>query len=297
MFGTVARDRRHQLPELELWRINNWKGRLLDLPSLRAGRRVLVALWLGCCVVGCATTPTAPPVTAEGMPETTRGVILAPGDVLEIKFVYWPDLDVTQSVRADGKISLPLVGEIDAGGLEPAKLHQQILTLYRDKLQEPEITVVVRTEENRHVYVAGEVYDPGPVPLVGDLTAFEAVMAAGGFNKSSAKLANVLIVRRFEGRQLARTLDLRKAIKQADAEPFFLAPNDIVFVPRTKIDRADQWVDQYINRIIPRNIYLGYDDLKDLFGEGDDDSGLGRDDVIRLLPEPGSLPPAGGIRP
>jgi polysaccharide export outer membrane protein len=86
----------------------------------------------------------------------------------------------------------------------------------------------------------------------------EAIMHAGGFNKASARMANVVVIRNHEGRQHSCSLDLRKAIEEPASDPFYLEPNDIVFVPRTAIDRVDQWVDQYINQIVPRAVHYNF---------------------------------------
>jgi len=212
----------------------------------------------------CTTSPKVPSNVENPMPTLDKPMVVRAGDVLEVKLLYHPELNERQSVRPDGKIALQLVNEVEVAGLAPAQVRQRLLELYAVDLKDPEVTVIVQTDE-RYVYVGGEVAIPSGqfpirVPIVDRLTPMEAIMQAGGFRKASAKLSNVLIIRRIGDTQYARTLDLRRAFRTAEGSPFYLAPSDIVFVPRTKIDRADQWVDQYMNRLVPDwvSLNLGY---------------------------------------
>lgn len=205
---------------------------------------------------GCITTP--PP--SESFPVAAEPkVVLQPGDVLQVKFLYWPELnEEKQSIRPDGKISLQLVGDVQAQGRTPDELRSDLLGLYEDKLIEPEISVVVNSLDSHRVYVTGEVQNPGLVMINGRLTALEAIMQSGGFLKESAKKRTVVVVRQREGQQFATTLDLRKALEEPESEPFLLEPYDMVFVPPTNIDQVDQFVEQYVNRIIPRSVHWGF---------------------------------------
>ena len=213
-------------------------------------------LALSLCVTSCTTTP---PVADSFPADSKPTVVLQPGDVLQVKFLYWPELNEEQQmIRPDGKISLQLVGDVHAGGLAPDELRSQLLELYEDKIIDPEISVVVNSLDSHRVYVGGEVLAPGLYLIQGQLTALSAIMQAGGPRKASAKLNSVVIVRQSGGRQYGTTIDLRMALKNAETDPFMLAPGDVVYVPRTTIDRVDQWVDQYINQIVPRNLHYNF---------------------------------------
>jgi protein involved in polysaccharide export with SLBB domain len=218
-----------------------------------------VALLLGAvCVLlsGCVTTPEN---TGAFQISAAPPSNLQPGDVLKVDFLYWPELNPeAQSIRPDGKISLQLVGDVEVGGLTPDEVRTKLLDLYKDKLVDPEINVVVSSLESHRVYVGGEVMSPGPLKINGRLTALEAIMQSGGPIKESAKLERVVIVRQVEGKQFARTLDIKAALQNPESEPFLLEPYDVVFVPRTNIDRIDQWVDQYINQLIPRSLHYNF---------------------------------------
>jgi protein involved in polysaccharide export with SLBB domain len=83
------------------------------------------------------------------------------------------------------------------------------------------------------------------------MTALEAIMQAGGFDMGAAEVENVVVVRYKGTQRHAYTLNLKAALKGKVTEPFYLEPQDIVYVPRTKIAEINQWIDQHINKIIP----------------------------------------------
>ena len=220
-------------------------------------------LALMCCIfAGCATAPKVSSVKKSPLPTLPVDVVFQPGDVVEVKFQFWPELNEVQTIRPDGMISLALVHEVKAADKSPEELRTMLLESYADKLKDPEIMVIARVEKNRLVHVGGEVEltrnTDGlvAVPIIGRLTIWEAIMRAGGILNRSAKISNVLVIRRIGDRQYSRTVDLREEFRSDESEAFFLQPNDIVYVPRTKIDRVDQWVDQYLNRTVPEWINL-----------------------------------------
>lgn len=219
-------------------------------------------------VLGCSSTSRLPRSTsAVALPPPV--VTLEPGDVIEIKFRYCPELDQTQSIRPDGKVALELVNEVQAAGLTPDELRRHLLELYAGTLKEPVITVIVREMVNQKVFVGGEVLAPGMIPLVGRMTVLEAIMAAGGYNKHSAQMRNVVVVRRIGDQNHAMAMDLRQALERPTSEVFYLAPHDIVFIPRTRIDNVDQWVEQYINRVIPQTaLNFNYQGARTNYGYG-----------------------------
>lgn len=183
-------------------------------------------------------------------PQPSR-VSIAPGDVLDIMFFYTPDLNVSQTVRPDGKIALQLVGEVYAEGKSPTQLRDELVGLYTPHLKTPEITVVMRSFYERHVYVGGQVMTPGIVEMPGRMTLLEAILQAGGFNIREAEVRNVVVIRHINDHRYGQSIDLKPALKGHKVQPFYLEPMDIVYVPQTTIAKVDQWIDQHINRIIP----------------------------------------------
>ncbi len=190
-------------------------------------------------------------VPSELKAAARQRVTLQPGDVIQVKFFYTPELDVTQMVRPDGKIALQLVGEISVEGRTPGEVQQGLLRLYESHLKDPEISLVVQSFHNQRVFVGGAVLTPGIIQIPARTTVLEAIMQAGGFNLQEAEVRNVVVIRHKDGQRYAYKLDLKNAIKGEETEPFFLEPQDIVYVPRAKIVEVNQWVDQHINKLIP----------------------------------------------
>ena len=220
--------------------------------------RVVAGFLVVVVILGGCITKT-PPAETEDWPEAQEvKVVLQPGDMIDVRYVYWSDFDQEQFVRPDGKITLPLVGAIEVAGMTPEELTAHLNAIYADKLKDPEISVIVRALDSQRVYVGGEVHRPGMVRMSGRITALDAIIESGSFVTMSAKISSVVVIRHRDGKRYARSLDLRKALEDPSSEPFYLEPFDVVFVPRTAIDRVDQYVEQYLNRIIPRNVYMNF---------------------------------------
>ena len=155
-------------------------------------------------------------------------------------------------MRPDGRISLQLIGEVDVNGKTPDQLKQELVKAYTGQLRVPELAVIVRSLMNRRIYVGGDVLRPGMIEMPRRITALEAIMMAGGFDYRRAEVSNVVIVRHKDGQRYGCALDLREALKGKEDQPFYLEPQDIVYVPRNKISQVGLWIDQYINQMVPR---------------------------------------------
>ncbi len=188
--------------------------------------------------------------------------ILRAGDSIDIKFQYWSDMDDSQTIRPDGNITLPMIDDVQAAGLTPEQLDEKLTQLYETKLKQPEISVIVRSLASRVVYISGEVFTPGEMELKNKTTALSAIMAAGGFNKSTAELSNVIIIRHLNGKRYAAAINLHDALTKPETEPFYLTSLDIVYVPRTRIVDLNDWVDQHIAKMIPSLGPLNYEITK-----------------------------------
>lgn len=184
---------------------------------------------------------------------------IQPGDQLDIKFFYNPELNEQIVVRPDGRISLQLVNEVMAAGLTPGQLTDHLRKAYGGELKKPEVAVIVRTFNDQRVYVDGEVLKPGVVALPGPLTVLQSIAQAGGM-KESARPDEVIIIRKNgEAKPTTIVVNLEDAIDGTDLQQdIALAPHDIVFVPRSTISNINVWVDQYLRRNVPIPIGLGY---------------------------------------
>jgi len=206
----------------------------------------LAALLASCRSPQTALQPPSPPQPPQ------VSALLEPGDVIDVKFFYTPELDESQAVRPDGKITLQLVGEVDAANKTPLDLRDEISELYLLHLRNPEISVIVRSTAPRQVLVTGQVLKPGAVEMPKRITVLDAVAHAGGLNFDAAEIRNVLVIRQTEQRRFGYSIDLRPSLRGEETEPFFLEPYDIVYVPRTRVVQIGQWIDQHINRIVPQ---------------------------------------------
>jgi polysaccharide export outer membrane protein len=196
----------------------------------------LTALALGflAFMTGCETPDTATradqirsQVETNKQPET---LTVREGDVLKISFPGAPNLDTTQPVRRDGRISLSIVGEVMAAGLTPADLEKELIKLYSTQLVSKEVSVSV-VSSTFAVYVSGSVARPGKIMSDRPISALEAIMEAGGFDNAKADMRAVVVIRREEGQTKNYTLNLKLVLEGKLSEPFYLKPFDIVYVP------------------------------------------------------------------
>lgn len=185
------------------------------------------ALMAALFCTGCETVrENTGPVPKSSM---QRAVVLAPGDILSISFPGAPDLNMTEKIRPDGRINLPQVGEVKAGGKSPEALQSDLSRLFEEKLQNASVVVgLART--GAAVYVSGAVNRPGKVSMERPLTAFEAIMESGGFTPGLANPKKVILVRQTEGRQITQVLDLSPALRNEPTGTFYLKPYDTLIV-------------------------------------------------------------------
>jgi polysaccharide export outer membrane protein len=202
---------------------------------------------------GLRAQQTTPPPPA-GDPPMYR---LTPGDAIDLKFDYIPELNDTIRVRPDGYISAQRVGEIRVMGLTAGELTEQLRERYAAVVKQPELTVIVREFAVQRIFVGGEVVSPGMVPLHGQVTCLQAILATGG-PRTSARLSEVVLLRHIgENQAEAYTLDLTKVVA-GTAQDTVLRPFDVVVVPRSRIAKVGQFVEQYINALLPRSIVFPY---------------------------------------
>lgn len=205
-------------------------------------------------VVVQSPTPVGAPGTEIGLvgPAISEEYIIQPGDQLEMKFFYNPDMNDGMTVRPDGRISMQLIGEVVAAGRSPNELSALLRQKYGKELKNPEITVIVRSFGSR-VYVDGEVKKPGELELLRPLTVMQAISRAEGLTDRAWKEA--LVIRRIKGKDpLVMKLDLDDVLTGNDfSQDVGLVPFDIVYVPRSPISNVNLWVHQYIRANIPLN--------------------------------------------
>lgn len=205
-------------------------------PRNISGRSALLLSVIVATALATGCQSTAPVSTDQRIENASNGakppeaLVLHEGDDLKISFPGAPNLDTTQHVRPDGRITMPLGGELVAAGLTPADLEKKILELYSSQLVSKEVSVTVLSSSFT-VFVTGAVLHPGKIVSDHPMSALEAVMEAGGFDNTKADMQAVRIIRNQDGGTKSFTLNLKLALEGGQSEPFYLKRSDIVYVP------------------------------------------------------------------
>jgi polysaccharide export outer membrane protein len=154
---------------------------------------------------------------------------LGAGDKLRIEVYKDPQLSQSVQIRPDGKITLPLIGDMEATGLTPLELRDQIGKDLKEYITNPTVTVIVVEASSAHAYVMGEVAHPGEVALHGPVTIVQAIAMAGGFKEfANTKAVKVL---RPNGSGVQTIHFNYKDVLNGDVKPMLLRPGDTVIVP------------------------------------------------------------------
>ena len=176
-----------------------------------------------------AMTGLAQNAAAQSGASHQEAATLIEGDVLSITFPAAADLNTSQKVRRDGRITLPLVGEVVVVGLTPKELETALLALYDKQLVTKEVSVTV-TSSTYTFYVNGAVLNPGKHVSDRRLTALEAIMEAGG-PSSSANLKKVTVLRKVGDEFKLHKLNLKDVLAGKKKGVFQIQPSDIISVP------------------------------------------------------------------
>ena len=158
--------------------------------------------------------------------------VIGPDDVLSV--LFWRDKDMTADVvvRPDGKISLPLINDIQAGGLTPSELCEAVKAVARRYVEDPSVTVVVKQINSRKLFITGQVEKPGPYPMSGPTTVLQLIATAGGL-KEFTDGKRILIMRTDKaGKQTSYVFNYRQVTEGKNLEQNIeLRPGDTVVVP------------------------------------------------------------------
>ncbi len=179
------------------------------------------------------------------------------GDEIEVKFYYHTELNERTIIRPDGKISLLLVDAVKADGLTPEQLDEELTSLYSRKLERVDLTVIVRGYASQNAFVDGEINRPQPIPLRGNVTLVQAIIAAGG-PKETAQMERVLLIRPLNEEKIkVFEIDLQSPEMWAKNN-VLLKPLDIIYVPKTSIAKVNIFVQQYLSNVVPDWVRIGF---------------------------------------
>ena len=168
------------------------------------------------------------PAPATADPEYVIGA----EDVLDISVWKEPDVSRVVPVRPDGKISLPLLNDVQAAGLTPMQLAMSVTERLRKFMQvEPLVTVIVTAINSRRIHIVGEVGRAGTYPMLPNMTVLQALSGAGGFTQF-AKQKNIYVLRNENGKQVKFPFNYKDVIKgKRPEQDIVLKPGDTIVVP------------------------------------------------------------------
>jgi polysaccharide biosynthesis/export protein len=186
-----------------------------------------------------ATPAPASPVSDRVAPDKPNSVVpngqggpeyvIGPEDVLHVAVWKEADLTATLPVRPDGKISLPLLNDVQAAGMTPQQLSESLIVKLKKYIADPRVTVVVTAINSKRIYVNGEVLHSGPMPMSPNMTVLQALSSAG--LNQFAKTKGIYVLRTENGKQEKLPVNYRKLIKGDIEQNYLLRTGDTIVVP------------------------------------------------------------------
>ena len=175
---------------------------------------------------------SAPDATTAATPVNQAGpeYIIGPEDVLHIAVWKEPDLTASLPVRPDGKISLPLLNDVQASGMTPMQLADSLTEKLKKYVANPRVTVVVSAINSKRIYLTGEVSHSGAVTMLPNMTVLQALSSAGLTQFANTK--KIYVLRTQNGKQEKMPVDYRKLLKGEKMDQnYVLQPGDTIVVP------------------------------------------------------------------
>src|SRR6266487_3557230 len=199
------------------------RKRALSPSSCLFASLVFAALTCG----GCQTS--LPPLPNPPGPKTA--VRLSPGDALKISYADQTIPDQTQKIRRDGKVSLPLIGEVTAAGKRIIDFQNELVSLYEPQLETSGVLVTLESG-SAGVIVSGFVNKPAKLEFDRPTTVYQAIMEAGGVSDYGS-LRNIHLTRIINGEQRTETLSLKPTIRGNPTKPKYVQDGDVIYISRS----------------------------------------------------------------
>lgn len=191
-------------------------------------RTLILRMLAVCCLVWLVFAPAQ--AGADESRQANDEYLIDKGDILEINVWKEEELTRTLKVRVDGKISLPLVDDIQAAGRTPLELKETIREALADYIEVPQVTVIVQ-EQSGQYFLIGEVANTGAFPLQKDLTVIQALAKAGGFTEWADK-DSILLLRREQGEEKRIEVDYDAIVAgKASHSNVLIQAGDTIIVP------------------------------------------------------------------
>lgn len=207
-------------------------NKVMKVAGLAALGFVTVAMWAqGAANTSASMTQKpAEPEAGSSAPSVPADYVIGADDMLKVTVWKEPDMSVALPVRPDGKISMPLLDDMQAAGMTPMQLAASIKEKLKKYIADPRVTVVVTAMNSQRVYVLGEVLHTGPMPLLPGMTVLQALSTAG-FTQF-ANLKAIYLLRTQNGQQTKIPFNYKDAIKgHSTQQTFALRPGDTIVVP------------------------------------------------------------------
>jgi polysaccharide biosynthesis/export protein len=193
-----------------------------------AVRALAGALILSALLACASSNPKAFKHTEQG--GSGDEYVIGASDVVRVTVWQHPEVTSEMTVRRDGKISVPLLDDVQAAGLTPKQLKANITQGLAGSIKSPNVNVAVISPNSQTVSVIGGVVKSGPVPLTRDMGVLEAVAAAGGFTAWANK-NDITVVRWVEGKRVSYSFSYRGYLSGSADADVFLKPGDVIVVP------------------------------------------------------------------
>jgi polysaccharide export outer membrane protein len=197
---------------------------------------VAALLWISSMALAQDAAPAAgsptPDATTSASSANPTGpeYVIGPDDVLHIAVWKEGDLTATLPVRPDGKISLPLLNDVQAAGMTPMQLAGSLTEKLKKYLADPRVTVVVTQINSKRIYMVGEVARTGPMPMLPNMTVLQALATAGLTQFANTK--KIYLMRNENGKQVKMPVNYHKLVKGQDTDRnYALRPGDTIVVP------------------------------------------------------------------
>jgi polysaccharide export outer membrane protein len=187
--------------------------------------------WLLCCaVVSVFASSARADVVVRTEEDAPNAYAIGIGDVLEISVWKSPELTTTVPVRPDGRISVPLLGDVQAAGMTPLALRQTLTEKYKEFLTAPGVSVVIKEINSRKVFITGEIATPGAYDLPPRAKLMQVLAMAGGLTPYAK--GKVVVLRDGDGKDRRYEVQLDAIISgRRPADNLLLQPGDTLVVP------------------------------------------------------------------
>lgn len=211
---------------------------------------VLLTISLLSISIGCQSTRSGRTIDEFPVVKEPTYHLRAP-DEIAVSVYPQSELGKTVIIRPDGKISLPLIGDVFVEGMTPMELSEKLTAELSKYAKNPSVTVIVTGFNSQKIYVIGEVYRQGAYPYTGTTSAFEAVQNAGSFTRR-ASLGRVILVRGDLDNPQVIDINMKAVVKKGiKRKDLLLQPEDIVFVPPNGFAKAGYVMEQVLFPFTP----------------------------------------------